>query len=41
MKLDTSGFETRAPLFGAGGGVDVGISAAPAFELPNASDVSL
>lgn len=40
MKLDTSGLESTAPLFGAGSELLDESSVAPSFEIPNALDVS-
>ena len=39
MKLDTSGLQTSAPLFGPKMEILEGFSAAPSFEVPNSSDV--
>ena len=41
MKLDTSGLESTAPLFGSlSSGIHDEISAAPSFALPNTINVS-
>lgn len=40
MKLDTSGFESTAPLFGASSELRDGFSNAPSFDLPVTADVS-
>ena len=40
MKLDTSGLESAAPVWGAPNELFDGFSAAPTFELPNTTDVS-
>lgn len=40
MKLDTSGLESAAPVWGAPSELVDGFSVAPSFELPNATDVS-
>lgn len=39
MKLDTSGLQTTAPLFGPTMEAMEGFAAAPSFEIPNSSDV--
>lgn len=39
MKLDTSGLQSTAPLFGLKMEVLEGFAAAPSFEIPNSSDV--
>ena len=40
MKLDTSGLESTAPLFGTRSELLDGFSATPSFELPNTINVS-
>lgn len=40
MKLDTSGLESSAPLFGSSNELIDGISAGPSFEIPDTMDVS-
>lgn len=40
MKLDTSGLQSTAPLFGASSELADGFSTAPSFGLPSAVDVS-
>lgn len=40
MKLDTSAFESNAPIFGASNELLDGFSTAPSFSLPNSNDVS-
>lgn len=40
MKLDTSGLESTAPIFGTSNAIFDGLQMAPSFELPDALDVS-
>lgn len=40
MKLDTSGLESAAPVWGTPNELADGFSTAPIFDLPNTTDVS-